>query len=70
MPPSKIVACSREEILCEFDKNQEYGPHLDISRHRRWLRAEKFGLNPSKVVLQYILEIEQEQINKKSTQRK
>lgn len=38
------------EILRSFDLQAEYGPCIGITRLERWERANRFGLNPPKIV--------------------
>ncbi|PHH88896.1 hypothetical protein CDD83_6908 [Cordyceps sp. RAO-2017] len=44
-----------QKVLRYFDVSSQYGPCIGMSRTKRWLRAERLGLNPPIEVLAALL---------------
>ncbi|SPO03351.1 related to DNA polymerase delta subunit 4 [Cephalotrichum gorgonifer] len=44
-----------EKVLRYFDVSSQYGPSIGIDRTKRWMRAERVGLNPPIEVLAVLL---------------
>ncbi|KAH8816261.1 DNA polymerase delta [Xylogone sp. PMI_703] len=49
---------TEEKILRYFDVSSQYGPSIGIARMKRWMRANKLGLNPPIEVLAVLLKEE------------
>lgn len=49
---------TEEKILRYFDVSSQYGPCIGIARMKRWMRANKLGLNPPIEVLAVLLKEE------------
>ncbi|RDA94892.1 hypothetical protein CP533_4329 [Ophiocordyceps camponoti-saundersi (nom. inval.)] len=47
-----------EKVLRYFDVSSQYGPCVGISRRKRWLRADRLGLNPPIEVLAVLVKEE------------
>ncbi|TGJ87305.1 hypothetical protein E0Z10_g1446 [Xylaria hypoxylon] len=47
-----------EKVLRYWDVSSEYGPCVGISRHKRWQRADRLGLNPPVEVLAVLMQEE------------
>jgi len=45
-----------EQVLCQFDMDQRYGPCIGLDRESRWLRAKSLGMDPPEEVLVRIRE--------------
>lgn len=48
----KIRQEADEDILRKFDLEREFGPSIGMLRIDRWKRAERFGKNPPRNVLE------------------
>ncbi|RFU31397.1 hypothetical protein B7463_g4939, partial [Scytalidium lignicola] len=49
---------TEEKILRYFDVSSQYGPSIGIARMKRWMRANRLGLNPPIEVLAVLLKEE------------
>jgi len=47
-----------EKVLRLFDMSSQFGPAIGIARMKRWVRANKLGLNPPIEVLAVLLKEE------------
>ena len=43
-----------QQELARFDFDENFGPFVGITRLKRWLRAESFGLNPPEVIFAWL----------------